>query len=87
MSPSECKQELLTAPTPTLARPNSLLASSVSFAARQRHLDHARSESDPQGVTLALYLHADDALVVNAVDAAPERREVTVQHGFTPGQR
>lgn len=71
-------------PQPSLTRPNSLLASSVSFAARQWHLDHTRSEGDPQGVTLAVYLHADDALVVDAVNAAPEQREVTVQHGFTP---
>lgn len=72
-------------PSPTAAapvRPNSLLASPVSFAARQRHLDHTRSESDPQGVTLTVYLHADDALVVRTVDAAPERREETVKRGL-----
>lgn len=52
----------------------SLLAPPVSFAARQRHLDHTGRESDPQGVAPAVYLHADDALVVDAVDAAPEGR-------------
>lgn len=53
----------------------------MSFAARQRHLDHAGSEGDPQGVALAVYLHAHDALVVNAIDAAPERREEGVRPG------
>lgn len=69
-------------PTPTSACPNSLLASSVSFAARQRHLDHTGSESDPQGVALAVYLHANDALVINAVNAAPEGsgERATVKH-------
>lgn len=61
-------------------RPNSLLASSVSFAARQRHLDHTGSESDPQGVTLAVYLHADNALVVDGVDAAPGEGRQTRVH-------
>lgn len=46
----------------------------MSFAARHRHLDHTGSESDPQGVTLAVNLHADDALVIDAIDAAPEGR-------------
>lgn len=61
-------------PHPRPQPQHSLLASSMSFAARQRHLDHTGRESDPQGVALAVYLHADDALVVNAVNAAPEGR-------------
>lgn len=93
ISLASCKQRIVSPPPlrPALAppRPNSLLASSVSFAARQRHLDHTGSESDPQGVTLAVYLHADDALVVNAVDAAPGGSEETaaIKHGFIPEEQ
>lgn len=82
ISPSWCKQESL---PPTRPFPNLLLAFSVSFATRQRHLDHTGSESDPQGVTLAVYVHADDALVINAVDAAPEGRRGA--GGIHPGER
>lgn len=53
--------------------PHSLLAPSVSLAARQRHFDHAGGEGHPQRVALAVDLHADDALVLHAVDAASGR--------------
>lgn len=54
-----------------------LLASSMSFAARQRHFNHTGGEGDPQSVTLAVYLHADDALVLHTIYTAPggEREE------------
>lgn len=56
--------------------PHSLLAPSVPLAARQRHFHHAGGEGHPQRVALAVDLHADDALVLHAVDAAPgSRRE------------
>lgn len=56
---------------------NLLLASPMSFTARQRHFNHTGGESNPQRVTLAVYLHADDALVVHAIYTAPrgEREE------------
>lgn len=54
---------------------NSLLASSVSLTARKRHFNHAGGESDPQSVTLAVYLHADNALVLHAIYTASEREK------------
>ncbi len=52
---------------------NLLLASSVSFTAREWYLHHTGGESDPQSVTLAIYLHADDALVLHTIDTAPRK--------------
>lgn len=60
-----------------------LLASSMSFTARQRHFNHTGGESDPQSMTLAVYLHAHDALVLHAIDTAPRRETVEIiKHGL-----
>lgn len=56
---------------PGKVQTNVLLASAVPLAARQGHFDHAGSEGNPQCLTLAVYLHADDALVLHTVDTAP----------------
>lgn len=41
------------------------------LTARQRHFNHTGGESDPQSMTLAVDLHADDALVLHTVYTAP----------------
>lgn len=50
----------------------------MSLAARQRYFDDAGGKCHPQRVTLAVDLHADDALVLHAVDAAPGRERESV---------
>lgn len=63
---------------------NLLLASSMSFTARQWHFNHTGGESDPQSMTRAVYLHADDALVLHTINTAPwgeREREKIVKQG------
>jgi len=67
-----------------MCKHHSLLASPVPFTARQRHFNHTGGEGDPQGVTPAVHLHADDALVLHAVDAAPRRRRRGHETWVTP---
>ncbi len=55
-----------------------LFTLSMTFAAGKRDFDHARGEGHEQRVTPAVDLHADDALVLHAVNAAPEHH-----HRFT----
>lgn len=50
-----------------------LLASSVSLTARQWHFNHTGGEGDPQSMTLAVYLHANDAFVLHPIYTAPRR--------------
>lgn len=50
---------------------DSLFALPMSPAAWQRHLNHTRCEGHEEWVTLAVDLHADDAPVIHAVNAAP----------------
>lgn len=47
----------------------------MPFAAGEWHLNHTGGKSNPQTVTLAVYLHADDALVFHAIYTAPESGE------------
>lgn len=49
-----------------------LFALAVPFAAWQRDFDDAGGEGHEQRVTPAVDLHADDAFVLHAVNAAPE---------------
>lgn len=54
---------------------NVLLASSMSFTARERHFNNTGGESNPQRVNLAVYLHANDSLVVHTIYTAPRREQ------------
>lgn len=56
---------------------NILFASSMSFTARQWHFHHTGGESNPQSVTLAVYLHADDAFVFHTINTAPREEWIT----------
>lgn len=60
-----------------------LFALPVPFAARERDFDDAGGEGHEQRVTPAVDLHADDAFVLHAVDAAPARTS-RVKHWEKP---
>lgn len=68
----------------TIWAADSLLASSMSFTARQRDFNHAGGESHPQSMTLAVYLHANDALVLHAVYAASVGATVEIRESVSP---
>lgn len=57
-----------------------LFALAVPFAAGQRDFDDAGGEGHEQRVTPAVDLHADDAFVLHAVNAAPEHVKHTQTH-------